>query len=431
MKQKVLIVSYYWPNAGGPGVQRWLKFTKYLPDNGYLPVVYVPENPAYPILDDSLEQQVGEHVIVLKNKIREPYGMLQRFLGKNKSNALSSGMIPNARKQTKLDKILLWIRGNVFIPDPRASWVNPSVRFLKAYLKQHPEITKVITTGPPHSMHLIGLKLKKQLPNIKWVADFRDPWTTITYHKELKLTKYAQNKHLKLERSVLQQADHIVVTSKGTKREFEQITPVPISIITNGYDVVNVGKVALSEKFTLAHIGSFLANRNPRILWKAIAELRKENQEFKADFRLTLAGKISNDILETIEEFGLLECCDNLGYIDTTQALIQMRKAQVLLLVEIDSLDTQCIIPGKLFEYMAAERPILAIGPEDADFYDIVTQTNSGKCALYCEKEKVREILLEYYALYRQQNLKVAAMGLQYYSRSRLTSRLAGVLDKL
>ncbi|WP_413512435.1 glycosyltransferase family 4 protein [Myroides odoratus] len=427
-KKKVLILCYYWPPAGGPGVQRWLKFVKYLPDFNIEPIVYVPDGATYPLIDTQLELEVDPSVVILRNRIKEPYSLAQKMMGQ-RAQTMSSGMIPQVRNQSKWDKLLLWIRGNLFIPDARVGWVKPSVTYLENYLKQNPDIDTLITTGPPHSVHLIGMELKKKL-NIKWFADFRDPWTTISYHKELKLSVKAKEKHLALEKEVLNTADHIIVTSKTTRKEFETKTDKPIAVLTNGYDISNFGKVPLDQKFTLAHIGSFLSNRNPRVLWKAISELRRENPAFKEAFELKLIGKISEDILATLKEFKLLECTDNRGYVDNQEALRQMRASQVLLLVEIDSEDTKAIVPGKLFEYMAAERPILAIGPEESDFFEIIQQTNVGRNALYSEKDKISEILMQYFEQYQKQQLNVHAMGLQYFGRKRLTERLASLLEK-
>ncbi|MFM9401978.1 glycosyltransferase family 4 protein [Myroides odoratimimus] len=425
-KKKVLIISYYWPPAGGPGVQRWLKFVKYLPSFDIEPIVYIPENPSYPLLDSSNEQEVSSEITILSQPISEPYSKAKLVSGKN-TDTLSAGIIPDKKKQSFTDKLLLWVRGNFFIPDARVSWVKPSVAYLSKYLKENKDIETIITTGPPHSMHLIGMALKEQL-NIQWIADFRDPWTTIGYHKELKLNQSSAAKHLELEKEVLNKADQIIVTSKTTKKEFQTKTDKPITVITNGYDITNLGKVPLDEKFTLAHIGSFLSDRNPRILWKAISELRKENKAFKDVFQLKLVGKVSSEVLDTIKEFRLEDCVVNHGYVDNVEALRQMRASQVLLLVEIDSEDTKAIIPGKLFEYMASERPILGIGPEDSDFFDIIKETNTGKVVLYSEKDKVRDILLEYFEQYQQNQLKVFAMGLQYFSRKRLTEKLAKLI---
>lgn len=423
--KKLLIITYYWPPAGGPGVQRWLKFVKYLPDFNIQPIVYIPENPTYPIMDNGLVNEVPEKAIIIKHKIVEPYGFAS-FLSKNKTKKISSGIIPNQKKQSFLEKALLWIRGNIFIPDARFLWVNPSVTYLKKYIKEH-NIDTIVTSGPPHSLHLIGLQLRKEM-KLSWLADFRDPWTTIGYHKSLKLSGYAEKKHKALEKEVLNSADTIIVTSKTTKTEFETITSKPIVVITNGYDVEEVTKQPLDEKFTMAHIGSFLSERNPRILWKALQELIRENADFKEDFQLKLIGATSQEVLDTITEFKLNDYVTNLGYISHREAIEHQRKSQILLLIEINSEDTKSIIPGKLFEYMVSERPIVAIGPHDSDFAEIITSTNTGVFFTYDEKEKLKTKLLKYYTDYQNNTLKVNAVGLQQYSRRNLTKQLVELL---
>ena len=422
--KKVLIISYYWPPAGGPGVQRWLKFTKYLPDFNVHPVVYIPENPTYPLLDKNLEKEVNaDRITILKNKIFEPYAWASIF-SKKDTKKISSGIITNKRKQTLVEKMLLWVRGNLFIPDARVFWVKPSISYLSSYIKEN-NIETVITTGPPHSLHLIGLGLKKEFPAIKWISDFRDPWTTIGYYKELKLSASSHNKHVKMEHEVLNTSDLILVTSPTTKKEFSVLTTKPIEVITNGYDVENVGKVNLDEKFTLAHIGSFLSKRNPRVFWKALSELIKEDEDFNKVFQLKLIGAVSQEILDTIAEFKLEEHVLNLGYLSHHEAVIEQRKSQVLLLIEIDSEETKSIIPGKLFEYMAAERPILAIGPEEADILEIIRDTNTGVFTTYEEKDKIKETILSYFESYKKGSLKVYPVGLNKYSRKNLTQELA------
>lgn len=424
-QKKVLIIVYYWPPAGGPGVQRWLKFVKYLPDFGIQPIVYVPENPTYPIVDAELESEVPGKAIILKNRIFEPY-QLAGIFSKKKTKKISSGIIPAAKKQSFLERALLWVRGNLFIPDARFLWVKPSVTYLKKYIREN-DIDTIITSGPPHSLHLIGLHLKKEL-NLKWLADFRDPWTTIGYHKALKLSAYAEKKHRKLEHEVLNAADTVIVTSKTTKAEFEVMTSRPIEVITNGYDVENVPKTVLDGKFTMAHIGSFLSDRNPKLLWQALQELVNENPDFATHFQLKLIGKVSHEILDSISEFQLQQYVHNMGYVSHAEAIAHQRKSQVLLLIEIDSPETRSIIPGKVFEYVVSERPIIAIGPEASDFAEIIKQTNTGTFFTYDEKERLKQTILQYFDQYLKGNLKVFPVGLQQYSRKNLTEKLAKLL---
>jgi glycosyltransferase involved in cell wall biosynthesis len=423
--KKVLIIAYYWPPAGGPGVQRWLKFVKYLPEFGIQPYVYVPENPTYPIRDVALEKEVSKKAIIIKKKIYEPYGLASLFSKKN-TQKISSGIIPNQRKQSLLQKMLLYIRGNAFIPDARVLWVKPSIKFLEKYISEN-QIDTIITTGPPHSLHLIGVGLKEK-SDINWIADFRDPWTSIGYHHDLKLSIRSSKKHKELESKVLKIADSILVTSVTTKKEFQLLTKQPIHVITNGYDVEKIGKTALDKKFTIAHIGSFLSQRNPRILWKCLKEIIKENSSFKSDFQLKLIGAVSEEVLETIAEFRLDSYINNVGYVSHKEAVAQQRSSQVLLLIEINSEITKSIIPGKLFEYMVSERPILALGPEGSDFENIIKSTNTGVFHQYDEYDKLKITILDFYKKYKMQSLQVHAVGLQQYSRRNLTKQLAEVI---
>ena len=424
--KKLLIITYYWPPAGGPGVQRWLKFVKYLPDFDVQPIVYVPENPTYPILDTHLVSEVSNRAIILKNPIFEPY-QLASFLSKNKTKKISSGIIPNQKKQSFLEKVMLWVRGNLFIPDARVFWVKPSVAFLEKYIREN-EIDTIVTSGPPHSLHLIGLELKQKL-DLKWLADFRDPWTTIGYHKSLRLSDYAAKKHKNLESQVLNSADSIIVTSKTTKTEFQALTTKPIEVITNGFDVEKVEKQTLDSKFSLAHIGSFLSERNPKILWESLAELCAEIPNFKSHLEIKLMGAVSQEVLETIGQFGLNPYLNNLGYVSHAEAVAHQRKSQVLLLIEINSEETKSILPGKLFEYMVSERPIIAIGPKDSDFAEIITNTNTGVFFEYSEKVKLKQTIREYYTQFLEGKLQSNGVGLQQYSRKNLTKQLVDLIS--
>jgi len=426
MNKKVLIITYYWPPSGGPGVQRWLKFVKYLPEFGIDPIVYCPENPSYPLVDENLLKEVSDEVTVIKQPIFEPYQLASIF-SKKKTKTIASGLI-NTKKQSFIEGLLLYIRGNFFIPDARKFWVKPSVGFLKDYIQEN-EIATIITTGPPHSLHLIGLQLKEKL-NINWIADFRDPWTTIGYHDKMKLSVASQKKHKAQEKEVLQKADKIIVTSPTTKTEFSVLTKQPISVITNGYDDVNNISVQLDDKFTLAHIGSLLTGRNPEVLWESIAELIQENKAFNTSFELKLLGAVSEGVLQSIYKCGLENHVNVLGYVSHEEAQIHQRKSQVLLLIEIDSSETKCIIPGKLFEYLQSHRPILGFGPKEADFKNIITETNTGYSYGYnlSEKNAIKEQIVTYFEGYQSKNLKANGIGIQQYHRKSLTNKLVEIL---
>ncbi|UKM63921.1 glycosyltransferase family 4 protein [Flavobacteriaceae bacterium GSB9] len=424
-KNKVLIIAYYWPPAGGPGVQRWLKFVKYLPEFGVEPIVYVPENPSYPIIDESLNAEVPKGLTILKHPIREPYKIANLF-SKKSSKTISKGIIPDKKKQSFIDKTLLFVRGNFFIPDARVGWVEPSVYYLCEYIKKE-GIKTILTTGPPHSLHLIGLRLKEKLA-VKWLADFRDPWTTIGYHKRLKLTKASEEKHKNLEKLVLSTADQIVVTSFVTKLEFGQITDKPIEVITNGYDDEGVLDFKMDNKFSVSHIGSLLSKRNPEVLWRIFSELIKENNGFSEDFQLNLIGAVSESVIKSIKNNGLENHLNEVGYVSHKKSIKFQKKSQLLLLIEIDSEETKCIIPGKLFEYMVSNRPIIALGPEGSDVKRILKETNTGDYFGYNDYDSLKSLILGHYKSYKNKSLQSHPIGLQKYHRRFLTQSLSKLL---
>lgn len=425
--KKALIITYYWPPAGGPGVQRWLKFVKYLRHFNIEPVVYAPENPHYPILDHGFEKEIPEGITVIKTPIKEPYKIASIF-SKKKTQQISSGIIAT-KNQTALEKLLLWVRGNLFIPDARKLWVKPSVAFLDQYLKKE-AITTIITTGPPHSLHLIGLQLKKRKPSLQWLADFRDPWTSIGYHKDLKLTSSAAKRHQYLEQKVLQSADAIIVTSPSTKDEFSVRTHKPIQVITNGFDYDVLAEEKLDKKFTLSHIGSLLSERNPIFLWEVLSEMLHKEPGFAKDFRLQLAGTVSEEVLEFLQMYGLDQNLRLLGYVSHEEALQLQRKSQVLLLIEINRPETKAILPGKIFEYLAALRPIVAIGPQGSDIAEILKQTSSGSFFDYTQKQALHDALTAAYHSYKTDMLKVNSKAIDVFHRKNLTAQLAQLISE-
>src|SRR5690606_27436416 len=288
---KVLIVTYYWPPAGGPGVQRWLKFSKYLPEFGFEPVIYTPENPSYPILDSSLEEEISSDLKIIRKPIWEPYQIAEKINPSNRK--FKAGQFSNSQNKSFLSKLSIFIRGNFFIPDARKFWVKPSVQFLKNYLEEE-KITTIITSGPPHSMHLIGMKLKMKNPKLNWIADFRDPWTRISYHNELKLTSKSQEKHLKLESEVVKNADVVLATSFSDGENFEKLGAKRVEVITNGFEPhdFRLGKI-LSSKFKFTYSGGLEEARNPVVIWKALQELVVENEDFKSTLELVFYGNLS------------------------------------------------------------------------------------------------------------------------------------------
>jgi len=427
--KKVLIITYYWIPSGGAGVQRWVKFAKYLRQYGWEPIIYTPENPEYPSIDHSFEKDIPADITVLKTPIWEPYNVYRNLTGK-KNQAINAGFISENKKQGWKDKLSIWIRGNFLIPDPRRFWIKPSVRFLNDYLKDNP-VDAVITTGPPHSMHLIGMGLKKNFSSLPWVADFRDPWTNIDFYRDLNLNWFADKIHHKLERKVLQKADAVLVVSRGMEEEFAPMKPKKLQVITNGYDEsdVQVGTLALDAKFSISHIGTLNAARNPRIVWKVLSEICAENIAFKNDLQIQLVGKVDFSVLEDIQMYKLQEQLLKIDYLSHSEAIAKQNSSQVLMLLINQSGNAKGILTGKFFEYLAAKRPILAVGPTDGDAAVVLNETGAGVMVDFTDEQATRMAILNYYNQYKKDTLSVQSESVERFSRRSLTGKLAGLLD--
>jgi len=428
-QKKILIITYYWPPAGGPGVQRWLKFAKYLPDFGWNPVIYTPENPSYPLVDESLLKDVPQNIEMVKTKIWEPYQLAEKL---NKSNKkFKAGQFDVGKNQSWKSRLSIWVRGNFFIPDARVFWVKPSIKFLEQYLKEN-KIDVVVTSGPPHSMHLIGLGLKKKLPGLKWIADFRDPWTEISYYKHLKLTKSSDRKHRLLESAVFKTADITLATSYTDAENFRKAGANSVCI-TNGFDETDGQKTentdkTRSEKFTLSYIGVLEQLRNPENLWTALTELVKENPEFAQNFTLKFAGRVDDKALQALESGVLKNHILNLGYLPHHKAVEEMQKSSLLLITNFPDESSKGIIPGKIFEYLASGKQIISFGPEGADVSRILNETKAGKHFSYQDSKAVKSFILEKFELWKQGNLFDNTQNIEQFSRRNLTGKLAEIL---
>ena len=427
--KKVLIITYYWIPSGGAGVQRWVKFAKYLRQYGWEPIIYTPKNPEYPSIDHSFEKDIPTDITVLKTPIWEPYNVYRNLTGK-KNQAINAGFISENKKQGWKDKLSIWIRGNFLIPDPRRFWIKPSIRFLSDYLNENP-VDAIITTGPPHSMHLIGMGLKKSFPLLPWVADFRDPWTNIDFYKDLNLTWLADKIHHKLEREVIQNADTVLVVSRGMEEEFAPMKPKKLQVITNGYDEsdVQVGTLALDGRFSISHIGTLNAARNPRIVWKVLSEICAENVDFKKDLQIQLVGKVDFSVLEDLQSYGLQEQLLKIDYLSHSEAIAKQNSSQVLMLLINQSGNAKGILTGKFFEYLAAKRPILAVGPTDGDAAVVLNETGAGVMVDFADEQAAKPAILKYYNQYKKGALSVQSESVERFSRRSLTGELAGLLD--
>ena len=418
---KVLIITYYWPPAGGSGVQRWLKFVKYLQEFGIEPVVYTVENARYLKQDTSLLNEVPKNTTILRHPIWEPTKLL--FWKKKKQQDKG---ISNISK----GGLLSFIRGNFFIPDPKVFWVKPSVNYLQNYL-EHTTIDAIISTGPPHSMHLIAKKIH-QKNDVKWVADFRDPWSDLYYNEDFKQLGFAKKKSRKLEEEVLKNADCILTVSATLKQEFLQ-TAKRVEVLTNGFDdeFLDSNDTALDSKFSISYIGLLPKQSNPKLLFKVLKALCDEDAAFKNDLELNFVGDISAEIKVAIEANTLAGNTNFVGYISHQKAIAYQNKSQVLLLLIPNVKNNKGILTGKLFEYLKAKRPILAIGPEEGDLATILKETSAGVIVGFDAEEKLKLQLLTLYKKYKEENLEISTANIEKYHRKELTKKLAFILKSL
>jgi len=428
--KRVLVITYYWPPSGGGGVQRWLKFVKYFRQFGLEPIVFTPENPERPSIDESLLKEIPEGIETISNTIWEPYLFYKKFTGRNKSDKIQTAFLNEKKtKSSILENISIWIRGNFFIPDARKFWIKPSVKILQEYLSNN-KVDAIITTGPPHSAHMIGYDLKKKT-GIPWVADFRDPWTNIDYYKDLKLGKRADNKHHQLEKLILTEASGVSVISPGMHREFKTIVDRDYHIIPNGYDEEDIKEQTNTHdnsEFVLSHIGSLTKTRTPNSLLKVLSELVAENPNFAKKLKIRNIGKLDINALESVRKFGLENYLDILDYLPHNEVIAEQSSATMLLLLVNDTPNAKLILTGKIFEYLASKRPIICIAPLDGDAAQVINETKSGSVFGFDETKRLKNYLIESFNDFESEALKSESSGIEKYSRLNLSKTMSDLI---
>lgn len=426
--KRVLIITYYWPPSGGSGVQRWVKFSKYLPSQGWQPVIYTPENPDMPSIDQSLYSDIPEEAEIIKRPITEIYSIYRKISG-NKGGGEVNPI--NSQKKTLKQKLMLAIRGNLFIPDPRISWLRPSVRFLKKYLREHP-VDVIVSTGPPHSMHLIAREVSKAT-GIPWVADFRDPWTRMFYFKHLALSDWARKKHEKLEKMVLDDASAVVAVSPLVQEEFKTMTGNRIELVTNGYDPEDFGQVVEPDgHFNIVHTGLFASDGNPETLWKVLSDLCREDARFADQLRIRLVGKNDTMILDSIHAAGLERNLVDLGYRDHTVAVREQMGSTMLILPLRKEPEYRATLPGKLFEYLGSQRPVLGIGQTDGAMARILADTGAGETFEWDDEAGIRTYVLKRWEKFLAgDDDSVPDNNIEQYSRKATARKMAALLESL
>jgi len=378
--KKVLIITYYWPPSGGAGVQRWLKFSKYLPEFGWDPVVFTPENPDVPVVDVTLLEEVSSLVQVLKIPIFEPSRVVSLF-GRKMSTTRMGASTTSGNKTSIIKGFISWVRGNIFVPDARVTWVKPAVKFVNKWISEN-HIDAIITTGPPHSMHLIGLEVKKKYPELKWISDFRDPWSDMDYLNDFKMGKRAKRKLIEMEKTVVAYSDKITITSPSIVTTLlDDGNKDKAILIQNGWDSLDFKDVKApvnkSTVFKIGHFGSLYGSRNVPGLWRAV---KKWNQLESRKIEIHLVGSVGEEIKLELNDHQHVKFTPSLSH---KQAVMEMVGCDALLLVQNATDASRKCIPGKVFEYIACEKPLLSICNSPSDL-----ATQLGNWGLpFCDHE--------------------------------------------
>jgi glycosyltransferase involved in cell wall biosynthesis len=425
-KKRVLLITYYWPPAGGSGVQRPVKFTKYLREFGWEPIVFTVANGEYPERDETLQFDIPEHVQVITAPTLEPYSLFRKLTGNKQP--VNPNFFYSRQEKGIISRLLFWVRSNFFIPDARVGWLFPATRRLRAFL-QHNKVDAIISTGPPHTVHLIAAQISKQF-SIPWLADFRDLWTDIDYFDKLTLTPMARRLHQRLERRILTQAHGVITVSPLMQKMLEGICHRKVHLITNGFDEENFSyaRPATDAQFTIVHMGMLGGARDHRIFWQALATLAEQDNVFHRALEIRLYGKVDAAILQAIPP--LLKANTFLEpYVPHAVVPSILQRAQVLYLPTHDCAIGAGMLPGKLFEYLAAHRPIISIGPVHGDPANIIRSLQAGETVGYTDYHGLVRWFRERFQAYQRQEPFAVSSSLAQYSRRNLTAALADLLN--
>ena len=426
--KRVLVITYYWPPGGGSGVQRWLKFVKYLPEVGWTPTVVTPEDPEHPVLDPSLEAEVPDEVDVIRRPIREPYSVYKRLMGQRGDERVVSGFLSEEKRPSAKQRLSMWVRGNLFIPDPRRFWVGPTSRYLISYLRENP-VDAIVSTGPPHSMHLVALAVHRAT-GTPWLADFRDPWTNIDFYSSLMLSGWADRKHRALEREVVTTASKVVVVTPSMQREFAELGAREPVLIPNGYDEADLppaGSVPVDDTFTIVHVGLLNRDRDHAAFWQALSALCARRSDVAAALRVRFVGKVDHSAREAAAAAGLADRLEVIDYLPHAEVVAHQRRARVLYLPINRTPNAKGIVTGKLFEYLAADRPVLCVGPPDGDAAAILVESGAGVTLDFDDVSGIERWLEARF----DGGAESTGRDVSRYSRRVLTGELARVLESL
>ncbi len=432
--KKVLVITYYWPPSGGPGVQRILKFVQYLPQYGWQPVVLTVQQGEYPELDASLQAHVAPDLELYRTRTAEPYALYRLFVTRGKSGKIPTFVLTEQNNQNVLSKMAATIRGNLFIPDAKIGWIPFAVHKALNIISKN-EIQLIFSTSPPQSVNLIAGKVSGK-SGICWIADMRDPWTDIFYYHQLKRFRWARKLDLHLEKTILSTASAIVTVSPHLKEVIEKKIPVAFRVIPNGFDEADFTESvtrAPSEHFRILHTGHLAGNQNPESLWKVLYSLCTENEKFREAVQLEFYGSIHSQIIRSLQGYKLTEYARFNPYVSHDKIVEVMRDASLLYFVIPECSYSKGILTSKLFDYIGARRPVLGIGPPDGDAASILNEVGFGGVCDYDDERGIKKRILELFRLWQEKGFTAVSPSDSYlkYSRRYQTEQLAAIFNEI
>jgi glycosyltransferase involved in cell wall biosynthesis len=426
----VLFITYYWPPSGGAGVQRSLKFVKYLSQFNILPTVLTVNEAeaSYAVLDPSLLAEVPKEVPVHRTSTSEPFGLYKKITGQKE---IPHGGFANKEEKGLAQKLFQFVRGNLFVPDARVGWNRHALRKCKELL-QSQHFDAVITSSPPHSTQLIGLTLQKKY-QLRWIADLRDPWTDIYYYDELQHLALTRSLDAAYEKKVLQGCDAMLVVSPDMKRLFAnkspQINAEKIHVVPNGFDEDDFiyPSSPPENEFRITYTGTVSEAYNIEMFFKALAAVRSRYPDIR--YRLQFVGTVSEPVRRQIQAAGLEDITDLVGYVPHQESVRHLAQSTLLLMAIPDVPNNFGILTGKLFEYLASNKPIVCIGPIQSDADRIIDECGAGRVFHYTGYE----LILDHLDLMSKSwkinpNLDLPLINYQQYSRRSLTEQLAKLI---
>ncbi len=425
--KKVLIITYYWPPAGGAGVQRVLKFAKYLPLFDWQPVILTVPNPDAPVEDPTLENDIPDICKVYNVKGFEPFSLYKKFTGKKSDEKIPADVLVKKSGSVK-EKISKFIRANFFIPDAKIGWLKSAVREGEKIINNE-KIDLIFASAPPATAALIGAKLSERTGK-KFIADFRDPWLEIVYNQKLNRSSLTKLIDSKLEIKTLKKADKIVTVSDDIAGLLESKVPGKnVSVIPNGFDENDFhdAPYPANDNFTMAYTGSMSVDRIPYPLMHALRQFKNEGIK---NIKMNFAGRFAPEFYSLMKELGVEEFFQIRGFVPHRESTEILQSADALLLVIDNVPNNKGFLTGKIFEYLGTRKPVYAIGPVDGDAHTILIETESGKMVNYSDKTGAYELLKEFYENWKKGENRFK-FKVEKYSRKTNAEELAKLMDDL